>query len=181
MTVLPRSARPLLVLLSAAVLLATFFVGTSSATVAPTKKTVPITTVTTASGLRLSVQPARGLNPAGATVKVSGKGFNPLVGIYVALCVTPAKGEKPTPCGGGIDMTGTSKSQVWISSNPPPYAADLTTPYKAGGSFAVTLKVAAMIGDVDCRMVACSIVTRADHTRGDDRSYDVFVPVTFLR
>ena len=41
------------------------------------------------------------------------------------------------------------------------------------------LTVSPTIGDVDCRVVSCSIVTRADHTRAGDRRFDVAVPVTF--
>jgi len=41
------------------------------------------------------------------------------------------------------------------------------------------LQVTAMIGDVDCRVTACGVVTRADHTRAGDRRFDVIVPVSF--
>ena len=142
------------------------------------KPNPPGRTVVTASGLSLTVTPTKALNPASATVKVSGRGFNPLVGIYVAFCVTPPKGQLPTPCGGGMSATG-SASSAWISSNPPPYGATLAKPYGKGGTFSVTLKISAMIGDVDCRKVSCSVVTRADHTRTAERAYDVLVPVTF--
>ena len=150
----------------------------ASAIPAEAKQPAPSRTVTTATGLSLTVSPFRLLNPAGAKVKVTGKGYNPLVGIYVAFCVTPPKGEVPTPCGGGAAMSGSSAS-AWISSNPPPYGAELATPYGKGGTFSVTLRIAPMIGDVDCRTVSCSVVTRADHTRSSERAYDVFVPVTF--
>lgn len=136
-------------------------------------------TVVTKSGLSLTVTPVRQLNPAGATLQVSGKGFDPTVGIYVALCVTPRKGQVPTPCGGGINTAGTSPASAWISSNPPPYGATLATPYRKGGRFAVTLQVSATIADVDCRTLSCSIVTRADHTHPGERGFDVVVPVTF--
>jgi hypothetical protein len=120
-----------------------------------------------------------GLDPNGQVLTIKGKGFTTTVGIYVALCVTPIKGQKPSPCGGGVDMDGSSKASAWISSNPPPYARNLTTPYRADGSFTTRIKVSPLIGDVDCRTVACSIVARADHLRADDRRYDVAIPVTF--
>jgi hypothetical protein len=121
----------------------------------------------------------RGLDPAGQLLTIKGKGFNPAVGIYVALCVTPAQGAKPGPCGGGIDMDGSSQASAWISSNPPPYARNLTSPYGKKGSFTTRIKVSPMIGDVDCRTVSCSIVARADHLQGANRRYDVAIPVSF--
>ena len=41
------------------------------------------------------------------------------------------------------------------------------------------LSVSARIGEFDCREVRCAVVTRADHTRSEDRSQDVRVPVSF--
>ena len=130
-------------------------------------------------GQRLSVTPTRGLSPSGQTVKVSGRGFSEVVGIYVGLCVMPRPGAKPTPCGGGIDQDGSSRASAWISSNPPPYGAGLATPYKRGGKFTVRIKVSPRIGAYDCRVVRCAIVARADHLRANDRTWDVAVPVTF--
>ncbi len=92
----------------------------------------------------------------------------------------PPPGQLPTPCGGGIDLTGTGGGTVWVSSHPPIYATGLTKPYGPGGSFDVKLKVeAALDATTDCRVVECAVVTRNDHTRTADRSQDVFVPVTF--
>lgn len=127
----------------------------------------------------VTVSPRQALSSSGATVRVRGKGFNRTVGIYVALCVTPAKGQLPSPCGGGVNMSGKVPASAWISSNPPAYGRTLAVPFSAGGSFDVRLMVSPMIGDVDCRVTSCSIVTRADHTRPGDRRSDVIVPVTF--
>lgn len=137
------------------------------------------TTVTTRSGLSLTVTPVRGLPSDGATVRVVGKGYDRSVGIYVALCVKVPKGRQPSPCGGGVNTGGTSPASAWISSNPPPYGADLAVPFRKGGRFAVTLTVSPLIGDVDCRVTPCAIVTRADHTRPGDRRSDVAVPISF--
>jgi len=140
----------------------------------------PASAATTTTGKRsLSVTPASGLNPLGQRVLVTGKGFDPRVGIYVALCVIPTPGQAPTPCGGGVNMSATSASSMWISSNPPPYGAALAKPYGKGGTFRVTLQVSSMIGDVDCRVTTCGVVTRADHLRAGDRRFDVIVPVSF--
>jgi len=145
----------------------------TSAAVAPRAKK------TGAKGQTLTVTPTRGLASYGQTVKVKGKGFSELVGIYVGLCVQPRTGAKPTPCGGGVDQDGSSQASAWISSNPPPYGNSLAIPYKRGGKFTVRIKVSPMIGSVDCRKVRCAIVARADHLRASDRSWDVVVPVTF--
>lgn len=127
----------------------------------------------------LSVSQRDGLNPDGQAVTVSGSGFDTAKGIYVAYCVTPPRGQLPTPCGGGIDTAGTGGASVWISDNPPPYGEGLAKPFGPGGSFTVSLRVAPTIGDVDCRVSSCAVVTRADHLRTSDRSQDVVVPVTF--
>ena len=135
--------------------------------------------VVTSGGLTLSVTPTRRLDPAGAVVRVKGAGYDRTVGIYVALCVTPRTGEQPGPCGGGVNTTGSNPASAWVSSNPPPYGASLAIPYRPGGRFSVRLEVSPMIGTLDCRVVSCAIVTRADHTRSGDRRFDVAVPVAF--
>ncbi len=129
-------------------------------------------------GPSLSVDPTQEL-VGPTTVSVTGQGFDPRTGIYVAYCVEPDPGQPPTPCGGGADMSGTSGSSHWISSDPPDYGRDLAAPFGPDGSFTVRLRVSPRIGAVDCRATPCVIATRADHTRSSDRSADVFVPVTF--
>jgi hypothetical protein len=137
------------------------------------------TTVTTTSGLKLTVTPVRRLNPNGATVRVTGSGYDMTVGIYVALCVIPKKGRVPTPCVGGINTSGKAAASVWVSSNPPSYGQTLAIPFKKGGSFSVKLRVQAKVGSIDCHVVRCGIVTRADHLNSDNRTLDVVVPVRF--
>lgn len=132
-----------------------------------------------AGGVRLTVTPVRDLPADGATLRVSGAGFDRTVGIYVALCVTPSRGRMPSPCGGGVNATASDPSSAWISSTPPAYGRSLAIPYRAGGRFDVRITVSPMIGDVDCRRTSCSVVTRADHTRSGDRRFDLAVPVSF--
>lgn len=128
----------------------------------------------------LHVSEVDGLDPAGQTVTVSGSGYDESKGVYVSLCVIPPPGSPPSPCGGGEDREGTSGASAWISSNPPDYAAGLTTPYGPGGTFTVSLRVSSPIAPgLDCTNVRCAVVTRNDHTRSGDRSQDVIVPVTF--
>lgn len=130
-------------------------------------------------GQTLTVTPTSGLSAFGQTVRVSGRGFSETVGIYVGLCVLRPRGVQPSPCGGGMDQDGSSQASAWISSNPPPYGANLAIPYKRGGKFSVRIKVSPRIGNVDCRITRCAVVARADHLRTFDRSWDVAVPVTF--
>lgn len=149
------------------------FNSMAGATVVPTK--------TTKSGsATLSATPVKNLNSTNARVKVKGKGFDQRIGIYIGLCVTPKKDSiKPGPCGGGINMNASDPASAWISSNPPPYGADLAIPFKRGGTFSVTLSISSQIGEIDCRVTSCSIVTRADHTKSSYRGADLFIPVTF--
>jgi len=130
-------------------------------------------------GQRVIVSQTQNLDPSGQRVVVRGRQFNPRVGVYVALCVKPNEGDAPSPCGGGVNLDASSQSSAWVSSNPPPYARNLATPFKKKGRFKVTLYVSSRIGNVDCRRIQCAIAVRADHTRSQDRSHDVIVPVDF--
>ena len=144
----------------------------------------PASAVTGQHGETFTASKSLKLKPGGQTITVTGEGFDTSVGIYIALCVINknvlAHKAAPTPCGGGVDQGGTSGASLWISSNPPTYATGLATPFSETGGFTEKLKVGAMIGKVDCRKKSCAIAVRADHTRGDDRSFDIFIPVTFL-
>jgi len=132
-------------------------------------------------GQRLTVTPADDLPVEGATVRAVGSGFDPAVGIYVALCVDQGAGVAPSPCVGGVDMAGAGSSSAWVSSNPPDYAGDLSSRFGPGGSFDVTLTIDAADEFVDCLAegTRCVVATRADHTAGSNRSADLRVPVTF--
>jgi len=170
-----RGRTPVVTVMAAALMLGGIVMTSTSAIAAPRDDR----TTKTSTGQRLTVSPARNLSPDSATVRVRGAGFNRSVGIYVALCVMPVKGQQPSPCGGGVNMTANDPSSAWISSTPPPYGRDLAIPYKANGRFSVKLTISSMIGDIDCRVVQCAIVTRADHLRTGDRRFDVAVPVRF--
>lgn len=135
-------------------------------------------------GQKLTVSTSSGLAPDGETVTVSGTGYNTEKGVYVAFCVDNGAGRTPTPCIGGVDMSGDSGASVWISSNPPSYGEGLAEPYQGSGhkgTFSVRLKVRAKDANTDCAKsgVTCSVITRNDHTRGGDQSQTVRVPVTF--
>ena len=115
---------------------------------------------------------------SGAVVTVKGNYFDETVGIYLAFCVIPAKGKAPTPCGGGVNKAGLSEASFWISSNPPPYAVGLTEEFLPGGRFTQKVKISKRIGKFDCTKVKCAITVRADHLRSNDRSSDLFIPIT---
>jgi hypothetical protein len=114
---------------------------------------------------------------SGSMITVTGNRFDETVGIYLAFCVIPKKGAAPTPCGGGVNKAGTGEASFWISSNPPPYAVGLTEEFLPGGRFTQKVQVSRKIGKFDCTKVRCAITVRADHLRGNDRSYDMFIPV----
>lgn len=122
----------------------------------------------------------------GEALLVRGTGFDVNKGIYIAFCLDTGPGNVPTPCGGGVDTSGTSGASQWISSNPPSYGTELAKPFGPGGTFEVTVAVSARIGVEgaegglhDCAVETCAVLTRADHTRTGDRSADVRVPVAF--
>ncbi|MFD5844748.1 hypothetical protein [Streptomyces chartreusis] len=135
-------------------------------------------------GQKLTVSKSSGLAAGGETVTVTGSGYNTEKGIYVAFCVDNGAGRTPTPCVGGVDMSGESGASAWISSDPPSYGEGLAKPYEGSGhkgSFSVRLTVRAEDANTDCTAsgVKCAVITRNDHTRGGDQSQTVRIPVTF--
>lgn len=115
---------------------------------------------------------------SGAVITVKGKYFDETVGIYLGFCVIPKPGKTPTPCGGGINRNGIGDASLWISSNPPPYGIGLAEEFLPGGRFIKKLTISQMIGKIDCKKVKCAITVRADHLRSEDRSFDLFIPIT---
>jgi hypothetical protein len=161
-----------------------FSVG-GAATAAPGK---PTNSATGPIGQVLTVDAATNLND-GQILTVTGKGYDLKTGIYVTFCVIPPKGKRPELCG-PFDITGKNNQSVWVSSNPPIYAVTLVTPFTqvtskvksktvTTGSFKVQVPATRMIGNNDCKVVKCAILTRADHTLSDYRKADVIIPVTF--
>jgi hypothetical protein len=148
-------------------------------------QTVPALAVIGSHGEILKVSKTTGVK-SGDSLVVTGQHYDETIGIYVAFCKVVPSGQLPTPCGGGADKTGGTGASEWISSNPPTYGIGLAKPYLPGGRFSVTVKVSPLINvpngkALDCRKIKCAIYTRADHTRGDDRSYDLAVPITFKK
>lgn len=128
---------------------------------------------------------------SGEELIVRGSGFDPAIGIYVAICAIPsAPGEKPSPCLGGIPegaMEGESPpadeaaSSFWVT-NDWAWRAFANGSYGEDGSFEVALLVPEAAHDgLDCAKSVCAITTRADHTASSDRVQDMQLPVAFSR
>ena len=146
----------------------------ATVTTAPSHAAV---TVRNANGSSITID--KSVYTKAAMVMVTGRGFDETVGIYLALCVVPNPGERPTPCGGGVNKGGVGESSYWISSNPPPYGKALAIEYLPGGRFSQKVNITKRIGKFDCTKVKCAITVRADHIREGDRSRDIFIPIKF--
>ncbi len=140
----------------------------------------PAIAATGSHGEILSASPTSGIK-SGQIISVSGKNFDETVGIYVEMCQIVPAGTLPEVCGGGVNMSGANAASFWISSNPPSYGKNLAIAFKPGGIFKVGLKVQPLIGKVDCRKVRCAIYVRADHTRTQDRTHDIKIPISFAK
>ncbi|WP_217231851.1 hypothetical protein [Streptomyces anulatus] len=158
----------------AALLLAAIPTGAAVSADAGTPKTA-----TGPQGQKLTVSATTGLDPAGEKVRVTGEGYGPKAGIYVALCKDNGDNRAPSPCLGGADMSGGSKTSQWIVPPGDPYEGDLARAFGPGGTFDVEIEIAAKGDGLDCAEVACSLVTRADHRAVGDRTQDVRIPVAF--
>jgi len=122
---------------------------------------------------------------------VSGSGYDPERGIYVAICAIPDDPSvKPGPCLGGIPAGGEQDVEEgtiqfaasnWINDD---WAWRLfgarSFDDRAAGTFTAYLEVPDAADDhVDCRVVACAVYTRNDHTAAADRVQDLYIPVGF--
>ncbi|MGW6460121.1 endoglucanase, partial [Streptomyces sp. NPDC055078] len=175
----PRRRRPMKApwIAIAALLLAAGFGAAGPALAAdPGEATGP-------TGQKLTVSDTRNIDPAGQKVTVTGSGYALDKGVYLAVCALPdSPRDAPSPCLGGMDLSGVSGSSYWISNNPPDSMKDLVKPFTVRdgkGGFTLELTVKAKDSGADCSQRACAVVTRADHTHSGDREQDVIVPVTF--
>ena len=128
---------------------------------------------------------------AGQRLIVRGSGFDAAQGIYVAICVIPDDpAVKPGPCIGGVPDQKQENVEAgtiqyapsnWINDD---WAWRLfgARGYDdvAAGSFTAYLEVGEPAGDgFDCRVDACGLYTRNDHTALRDRVQDLHIPVAF--
>jgi len=130
-------------------------------------------------GQILTVTTAVGVTD-GQEITVFGKNYDRNVGIYVAYCEMSKRGVKPEHCFGGINLTGSSKGSIWITSHKPfVVPSSVVRNFGKKGTFKVKVMVAKFIDKTDCSVVKCAVVTRADHTNSDYRKADVQVPISF--
>jgi hypothetical protein len=118
-------------------------IGCALALILPTSAHAAVTS-TGANGATISIPQSKFAKEL--KIKVAGKGFDETVGIYLAYCVVPKKGAIPSPCGGGVNKSGTGEASYWISSNPPPYGVGLAIPFAPGGRFSEVVAVTRKIG-----------------------------------
>ncbi|GAA4034107.1 hypothetical protein GCM10022247_68980 [Allokutzneria multivorans] len=135
----------------------------------------------TRNGHTLSADNATGLDPAGATVTITGSGYDDPNGYYLALCQVPddySYGARPAPCLGG---NGQGSEQIgpssWVTNAFPANGKSVFS--ISGGSFTAKIRVTEAGPGLDCSQVTCAIISRRDHNASADRFYDVFIPVSF--
>ena len=138
-----------------------------------------VSTATGSQGQSISVKSAAA--KSGQEIRITGRGFDETIGIYLAYCVKPKKGAAPSPCGGGADMSGTEGVSHWISSNAPTYGKGLATAFTPGGRFSQSVRVTKKIGNFDCTKVICAITVRSDHLHAGDRTHDLFIPIKITK
>ncbi|MFF3844382.1 hypothetical protein [Streptomyces sp. NPDC002328] len=150
----------------------------TSASAATSTRTI----VDGATTYNLSVTAPGTASSAGQVVNVTGSGYNTGQGIYVGLCVVDGEpgANKPTPCLGGQDESGSTGASHWVNNVFGGLFAN-SSKFGAGGTFNVNIYVNPDLGSGNvCGVnVDCAIVTRADHFDTNDRKYDVHVPIEF--
>lgn len=118
---------------------------------------------TTAQAAQMIVKPAKTTElGAEESIAIALEKFPTKAGVYLQQCLEPASGARPTDCN--------AQTQLWITN-------------ARGGTFtpdaAITMKLVAKFGAVDCTTQKCGIFARFDHTAGTDTSEDQFLPITF--
>ncbi|MDR9396395.1 hypothetical protein [Pontimonas sp.] len=142
----------------------------------------------------------------GDRVVVSGAGFDPNQGVYVAVCAIPDDPTmRPGPCLGGVPGAEVTDSEIaedvgeevvtegerapqWAAAN---WINDDWAWKLFGargfddrelGTFTAYIEVPAAADEyVDCRREECGLFTRNDHTAIDNRMQDLYLPVSFPR
>ena len=125
----------------------------------------------------------------GRHIVVTGSGYDPGRGIYVAICRIPPEGEKPGPCLGGIPEGEQKVAEGSVHYAPSNWINDDWAWKLLGarsyddhekGTFTAYLEVGEPVSDtLDCRAEACGVFTRNDHTALADRVQDLYLPVAF--
>lgn len=96
------------------------------------------------------------------SISITLENFPSKAGIYLQQCLQSPTSARSEDCN--------AQTQLWITN-------------ARGGSFtptsAITMKLVAKFGTVDCTAQKCGIFARYDHTAGTDTSEDQFIPITF--
>jgi hypothetical protein len=143
----------------------------------------------------VSVQPGGTVDTSalapGDRFVVSGTGYDPARGIYVAICAIPDDPSvKPGPClGGSPDGEAVEVPEGTIQFAPSNWINDdwawklfgaRSYDDRDAGTFTAYIEVPPTADDkLDCRAVACALYTRNDHTASADRVQDVYLPLAF--
>lgn len=129
---------------------------------------------------------------AGDRLVVSGEGFDPDRGIYVAVCRVPDELDaKPGPCLGGVGPQEVEEfdegvvqyaASNWINEA---FAWRLfgarAFDDRAAGTFTAYIELPPVADEnVDCGVELCGLYTRNDHTAVADRVQDLYVPLRWV-
>ena len=130
----------------------------------------------------------------GDRIVVTGSGYSPGSGIYVALCKVPEQpDQRPGPCLGGVPSTepGSGGDVGAVEYGPSNWINDVWAWRLFGarsfddpnlGTFTAYIEIPGAVDDgVDCRVERCGLYTRNDHTALDDRVQDLYIPLGFAR
>jgi hypothetical protein len=144
----------------------------------------------------LSPEPGASVDTSALTVGqrivVSATGYDGSRGIYVAICkIADDPGTKPGPCIGGVpNQEGAAEGEAGAVEYAPSNWINDDWAWKLfgarsyddleAGTFTAYIEVGEPVAEnLDCRLDACGIYTRNDHTALTDRAQDLYVPVRF--
>jgi len=129
---------------------------------------------------------------AGDRIVVSGSGYDPTTGIYVAVCKVPdAADQRPGPCLGGVPGTEEDgdinegaiefAASNWVNDD---WAWRLfgarSFDDRQTGAFTAYIEIPSSADEnVDCSQERCGLYTRNDHTALENRVQDLYLPVGF--
>ena len=126
---------------------------------------------------------------AGDRLVVSGEGFDPDLGLYVAVCKVPDElDERPGPCLGGVGSQEVEEFEEGVVQ----YAASnwingaftwrlfgaRSFDDAEAGTFTAYIELPPVADEnVDCGIDQCGLFTRNDHTAISDRVQDLYLPL----
>jgi len=113
-----------------------------------------------------SSRPFTNLDPAGTRITGGITNFPTKSGLYLSQCLAPeVSGAKPVNC----------EQLVWVTSSKMPGTTLATEPI----SFVLKRNIVGTISAVDCAVAKCGLFFQFDHLALNDRSEDLFVPISF--